>query len=311
MHIAQIYFAKVPVQFYGGIERVIESLCQGFIELGHKVTLVCYSGDYAIPGVNFISLDKFKTVAEAMANINRLLPHDIDVAHFHDPQDFSHLKLPHLFTMHGNLLPEEKKTLPLNTIFLCANHAARHGREKFVFNGLNYHSIPFNSISLQERKYFAFLGRASLKRKGLSEAKKIAKKLKHKLLIGGGKGFSFGNHRFLGQLNNQEKFSLLKDGKALLFPISWEEPFGLAMIEAMFCGTPVFAFERGSVKEVLGMPGGKDLFLTAGSVEEMVSKAQHFNWSLSPERIRDYAIQYFSHLAMCRNYLKYYQEIQR
>jgi glycosyltransferase involved in cell wall biosynthesis len=308
MHIVQVYHAKVPVSLYGGMERVIESLIQGFLELGHRVTLISFKGDYSIPGVNFIDLDRYSSMEEANQKFVELIPNDADIVHFHLPLSFEKFPFPYVCTMHGNLLPDEdKKKLHENVIFLCQNHAERHGKNKYVFNGLNPNEIPFNKHNLSEREYFAFLGRAGLKRKGLHLAKKIAKSMKIKLKIGGGRGFGwFGSYEFLGHIDNYQKFNLLQNAKALLFPILWEEPFGLVMIEAMFCGTPVFALNHGSVGEVLGQVGSEKLFIKADDFDQLKKKVSEAKFDQNPIEIRKYAEQHFTHLKMCEGYLKYY-----
>ena len=310
MHIVQVYHAKVPVSLYGGMERVIESLIEGFLELGHRVTLISFKGDYSIPGINFIDLDRYSSMEEANEKFIELIPQDADVVHFHLPLTFENFPFPYVCTMHGNLLPhEDKSKLHENIIFLCRNHAERHGKKKYVFNGLNPKEIPMNAQSLGKRDYFAFLGRAGLKRKGLHLAKKIAKSMKTKLKIGGGRGFGwFGRYEFLGHIDNQQKFNLLQNAKALLFPILWEEPFGLVMIEAMFCGTPVFALNHGSVSEVLGQPGGENLFIKADDFDQLKASVSQANFDQNPNEIRKYAEKYFTHLKMCEGYLKYYHD---
>lgn len=308
MRIVQVYHSPVPVPYYGGIERVIENLCLGFLELGHQVDLITYRGHERIKGVNHIDLDGLYASNQlALEKFFELIPDSADVVHFHVPLDASKLSLPKVFTMHGNLKENESNdSLPENTIFLTQDHARRHGREKYIFNGVDPKKIPLAQKHINQRDYYAFLGRASLKRKGLHLAKKIAKAHKTKLLVGGGRGINFGNTRYLGHLNDQEKFSLLRAAKALLFPILWDEPFGLVMIEALFSGTPVFALRRGSVAEVLGQPGHDGMFLIAddwAQLSEMIFDYQAPDCSA----IRNYAEKHFSHLVMAESYINEYQ----
>ncbi len=313
MHIVQVYHAKVPVSHYGGMERVIESLLEGFIELGHQVTLIAFKGDYAIPGVNFLDLDRFGSIEEANRRYAELIPANADIVHFHLPYKLTNFPYPYVCTMHGNLdQKEDQSVLHENTIFLCSDHAKRHGKTKFVFNGLNPKHIPFSEISLINRHNFSFLGRASLKRKGLHLAKKIARQFREKLVIGGGHGFNwFGRYEFLGHVDNEQKFSMLKNSKAFLFPILWEEPFGLVMIEAMFTGTPVFALKRGAVCEVLEQAGGAEFNLVADNLEDLIQAISRYSYQVNPRQIRSYAEQHFTHLKMCEGYLKYYHDAMK
>ncbi|MCO4794845.1 MAG: glycosyltransferase [Bacteriovoracaceae bacterium] len=309
MHIVQIHHEKVPVKHYGGTERVIEALCNQLIESGHQVTLISYKGDYELKGVNFIDLGSLSK-HEADHDYLNLIPKDADIIHFHVPagqDDYDLNGIPYICTLHGN--EDNLSKLPKNTVCISANHATRHKRNTFVYNGLTETDIPFNSTPLSERKYFSFLGKASLKRKGLHNAKKIAKKLKTPLHVGGGNGISLFGTKYLGSLNNEEKFELLSSSKGLLFPIEWEEPFGLVMIEAMFTGSPVFALERGSVSEVLGLEGSKGLFLKFATVEDLISALENYDFSVDPKKIRDYATKYFSSKKMTENYLSVYEKI--
>ncbi len=303
MHIVQIYHSKVPVAKYGGMERVIESLCEGFVELGHKVTLIAYQGDYAIKGINAIHLDSLSK-HEAENDFVKLIPSDADVVHFHIPRALTNFPFPHLFTMHGN----SDQPLHENTYFISRKHAENHKSTKFIYNGLNPQTIKLSSKKLNQRDYFAFLGRSSLKRKGLSDAKKIARTLKTRLIVGGGLGIPWRGVSYLGQVDNSEKSELLQQAKALLFPISWEEPFGLVQIEALFCGTPVFAYSRGSVDEVLKQEPNS-FNLVANNYEELISKIKNYTYSFDPEEIRNYGIKYFGHIKMCEGYLHEYQTL--
>lgn len=308
MHVVQVYHNRVPVPLYGGMERVIVSLCQGLIELGHRVTLISFQGHGQIPGVSHQYLDQFSSMEEAEKRYVELIPSDADVLHFHLPHMVKSAPLKSIVTMHGNLREHESaESLPPQTIFLSGDHARRHGREKFVFNGLNPAEIPISLTPIDQRSHFAFLGRASLKRKGLHHAKYLAKSVGHPLQIGGGRGLPWFGYKYLGQLDDRQKFELLGSSRALLFPIEWDEPFGLVMIEAMFCGTPVYAFARGSVAEVLGEKGHEGLFLLAANRQELRLKMQQLSDWPAPMDLRNYAVAHFSHIKMVEHYLDYYR----
>ena len=311
MHIVQIAHEPIPISLYGGTERIIENLCLGLASLGHKIALISFKGDYTLEGIDFKDLGQFSK-AEANFRFTELIPNDADIIHFHLPMSQDQMDLggiPYICTLHGNLKEGESlDKLPKNTICISENHATRHKRSTYVYNGLDENKIPLYDKSFQSADYFSFLGKTSLKRKGLHLAKKIAKTFKVPLHIGGGKGLNLFGSKYLGYLNNDEKAKLLGESKALLFPILWEEPFGLVMIEAMFTGTPVFALDRGSVPEVLGQPGSDDLFIYEKTIEKLITSIKEFK-PCTPNRYRQYAIQYFSKNVMCENYLIIYEKI--
>ena len=311
MHIVQIAHEPIPISLYGGTERIVENLCRGLIELGHKVTLISFKGDYTLDGVDFKDLAQFSKT-DANTRFIELIPTDADIIHFHLPMDQDKMKLkgiPYVCTLHGNLKEEESlEKLPKNTICISSNHAHRHGRKTFVYNGLDATRIPLFEKTYQDAHYFSFLGKASLKRKGLHLAKKISKHFKIPLHVGGGRGLSLFGVKFLGYVDDESKAKLLGESKAFLFPILWEEPFGLVMIEAMFAGTPVFALRRGSVPEVLGQPGSDNLFVIEDDIEKLISSIKEFK-PATPQRYRQYALQYFTKEVMCQNYLRVYQDV--
>lgn len=309
MHVVLIHFERVPVKLYGGTERVIESLAKGLLEAGHEVSLIALKGDYEIDGVNFLDLDRFGQEAKAVHNALALIPKTSDIVHFHLPvceQECAKLSIPYICTLHGNE-DNAPESLPKHTVFLTNNHAIRHGRKHFVYNGLDASLAPLNIAPIAKRSYFSFLGRASLKRKGLHLAKPLCRKLKTPLHVGGGKGISWFNTRFLGHLNDEQKYDLLGNSRALIFPILWEEPFGLVLIESMFTGTPVFALNRGSVPEVLGLEGAEGLNIIAEDIHELQEKIESFEFEHPPMAYRQYALKHFSYMKMTEGYLEKYQ----
>ncbi|MBT7767711.1 MAG: hypothetical protein HN730_11190, partial [Bdellovibrionales bacterium] len=193
MHVVIVQFEPVPVKLYGGTERVIVALAQGLLTLGHKVTLLSLPGDYTLSGVNFINLEQLGSKACDGISFKALIPKDADLLHFNLAIALDQLDLPcpYVCTIHGNLgESEDLGRLPLNSIFVSSDHAKRHGRNSYVYNGLIGSQIPCSSLKLFERNYFSFLGRVSLRRKGAKGAKRLAKQLMTPLWIGGGRGLS-------------------------------------------------------------------------------------------------------------------------
>lgn len=284
MKIAQVapLIESVPPKLYGGSERVVSHLTEELVQLGHDVTLYA-SGDSVTrarlrPAVahalrlnpqrgdplihHFIMLeDVFKDAAA------------YDIIHFH--VDFLHFPLsrrhavPSLTTLHGRLdIPDLElihrtyREMPLVSI----SEAQRKPLSWVNWKATVYHGLPVSSYRLypQPGDYLAFLGRASPE-KGLHSAIEIARRAGWPIRIAAKVDpvdQSYFDSRvrpllhvpgveFIGEIGESEKNAFLGNARALLFPIDWPEPFGLVMIEAMACGTPVIAYPCGAVPEVL------------------------------------------------------------
>jgi glycosyltransferase involved in cell wall biosynthesis len=144
----------------------------------------------------------------------------------------------------------------VNPIFVSKSHANNHGRQQFVYNGIDPDSAGFEPHA---EAYLSFLGKVRRSKKGASTAVAVAKRTGRKLKLAGGRKFKIPQTwlpfqktvETLGVLGHNEKMAMLGKSSALLFPIRWEEPFGLVLIEAMAVGTPVIAFSRGAVSEIV------------------------------------------------------------
>ncbi len=284
MRIAQIapLFEAVPPKLYGGTERVVSSLTEELVALGHDVTLFA-SGDSVTsakldaPWPRALRLDPdirdwVATYAIQIEHVRRRA-HEFDVLHFHldywPNSVFSRQNTPFLTTLHGRLdLPEFAAVyrffpaVPLVSI----SNSQRRPIPDLNWTATVYHGIPQQLLRPlpAEQTYFAFLGRISPE-KGIERAIRIAKAAGVKLKVAAKVDavdrayyerevaplLIDANVEFIGEINDAQKPAFLSGAKALLFPIDWPEPFGLVMIEAMACGCPVIAFRRGSVPEVM------------------------------------------------------------
>jgi glycosyltransferase involved in cell wall biosynthesis len=274
-------FESVPPKFYGGTERVISYLVEELVARGHEVTLFA-SGDSVTTAslraaterslrlhpeckdplvYHVIQLDQ---VAEAASEFD-VIHFNVDYLHYSLAQ---RLHLPSLTTLHGRLdLPD---LVPLHRRFqdhplVSVSDAQRAPLFWANWVATVHHGLPKDLYSFHEKpgSYVAFLGRISpekrpdiaaliARRAGIPL--KIAAKVDtidrtyyesiRPLLEGPGV-------EFIGEINEREKDTFLGEALALLFPIDWPEPFGLVMIEAMACGTPVIAYRCGSVLEVV------------------------------------------------------------
>ena len=285
MRIAQIspLFEAVPPKLYGGTERVVYSLTEELVAMGHDVTLFA-SGDSVTSATlapmrdQAIRLDP--SVKDWIALYNRMVEmiyrrkDEFDVLHFHIDYFplslFTRQRVPFLTTLHGRLdLPEFKEiyeTFP-DAPFVSISDSQRRPIPRLNWVRTVLHGMPANLLTPQpiKQEYAAFLGRISPE-KGVDRAIRIAGKAGMKLKIAAKVDNAdkvyydtvvrplIENNpdvEFIGEINDAQKPAFLSGAHALLFPIDWPEPFGLVMIEAMACGTPVIAYNHGSVPEVL------------------------------------------------------------
>lgn len=285
MRIAQIspLFEAVPPKLYGGTERVVYSLTEELVAMGHDVTLFA-SGDSITSAKLAPMRDKalrldpgvvdWIAIYLRMMELIRRRADEFDVLHFHTDYFplslFSRQETPFLTTLHGRLdIPEFKviyETFP-DTPFVSISDAQRRPIPGINWVRTVHHGMPADLLLPQPVKqgYAAFLGRISPE-KGVDKAIRIAGKAGLKLKIAAKVDKADAVYwdeqikplidaspwvEYIGEINDAQKPAFLSGAHALLFPIDWPEPFGLVMIEAMACGTPVIAFNRGSVPEVV------------------------------------------------------------
>jgi glycosyltransferase involved in cell wall biosynthesis len=338
MRIAQVapLIESVPPRLYGGTERIVSYLTEELVRLGHEVTLFA-SGDsvtrarLAACCRRALRLDD--TVKDYMAhhivqaeNLWRRAE-EFDIIHNHiDYLLFPALRritTPSVTTLHGRLdLPD---LVPLYRQFhdvplISISDSQRRPLANVNWKATIYHGLPLELYRGHERPgdYLAFLGRISPE-KGVDSAIEIAHQAGMPLKIAAKVDkidrdyfnetirplLNRPNLEFLGEIKDSEKNEFIGSALAMLFPVDWPEPFGLAIVEAMACGTPAIAFRRGSVPEIIteGITG----FIT-DSIEQAAAAVPE-TARLDRARIRRYFEERFSAARMAEEYITVYREL--
>lgn len=336
MRIAQIapLVESVPPKLYGGTERVVSYLCEELVARGHDVTLFA-SGD-SVTRARLRSpvreALRLHPVADPlpyhmlMLDAVRRRAHEFDILHFHIEMlhfpVFADLASPTVTTLHGRLdLPDLPALfagfpqMPLVSVSMSQRAPVVDAN----FIGNVYHGLPLGlhrpRLERKPDSYLAFIGRFSREKRpdlAIAIARATGRKIRLAAkvdpvdeayfrevvapLLGDGVDY-------VGEIDERGKTQFLGEADALLFPIDWPEPFGLVMIEAMACGTPVLAFDSGSVREVVenGVTGR-----IVSGVDEAVAALPGVV-ALDRARVRAAFERRFSVAAMTREYLALYE----
>lgn len=306
MHITLYKAGHIPIPppGYGGTERVIFWLGKGLVELGHKVTLIA-NQDSHVPGVEVRPLPANKSNPPAWS---KLIPNSTDIVHTFDGFQES-IPKPFVLTVGGNGGPGER--FPANTVFVSRKHAANHGSRHFVYNGID---LSEYDLAPQREDYAVFLAKARWPVKNFAGAANLARRAGLELRVMGSRNWPLNLHRLLpairgvryyGMLGGQAKRDLLSRARCLIFPVRWEEPFGLALTEALASGAYVLATPYGSIPEIITPPVGR-LSQRAADLIEAAKNPQLFDPQTCRQHVQTGG---FTHLDMAKKYLLYYQQI--
>ncbi|HEY3309374.1 MAG TPA: glycosyltransferase family 4 protein [Desulfuromonadaceae bacterium] len=338
MRIAQVspLFEQVPPRFYGGTERIVSYLTEELVHQGHDVTLFA-SGDSVTSASlvpcckNSLRLDEtcVDPIPHHLLMLERVfrMASRFDIIHFHT--DYFHYAasrrsgLAHVTTLHGRLdipdlvpLYREYSEMPVISI----SDSQRAPLPWLNWRGTVHHGLPADLLPFnpQGGEYLAFLGRVSPE-KGLDTAIAIARASGVNLKIAAKVDKSDRDYydnkikplidghlvEYIGEISEQGKKDFLGNALALIFPIDWEEPFGLVMIESMACGTPVIAFARGSVPEIIKeSTSGFIVRNVEGAVRAVKAAA-----ILSRLRCRNHFEEHFVASRMARDYVTIYEQM--
>jgi len=340
MRIAQVapLYESVPPKLYGGTERVVSYLTEELVRLGHEVTLFA-SGDSQTRAKLIPACPRALwgdgTCRETLPHHVRLMElvfQDVsrfDVLHFHC--DYLHFPLvrrhpcPSVTTLHGRIhLPDVGPLLAQypDAPLVSISDNQRQPIPAANWQATVYHGLPRSLYPYQGHpgEYLAFLGRMSPE-KGVDRAIEIARRAHMKLKIAAKiypeeRAYfqdciepllhqSRGWVEYIGEVGGRDKEALLGNAQALLFPIDWPEPFGLVMIEALACGTPVVAWRNGSVSEVIadGVTG-----FIVDSIPEAVQAVRRVAW-LNRDVCRRVFEERFDAARMARDYVEVYRRL--
>ncbi|MDX8479582.1 glycosyltransferase family 4 protein [Mesorhizobium sp. VK24D] len=339
-HVAPLY-ESVPPRFYGGTERIVSYLTEALVELGHDVTLFA-SGDSEtsarlVPGRDqAIRLDPRPKKSEIAAHLAMLADvreraGEFDVIHFHLSHFahfpfFEHMAGRTVTTPHGRLdyvdLAPAYKRFPRFPM-ISISHSQKRGLPDANWVATIHHGIPVDAYQPTydlsgEEPYLAFLGRLSRDKRpdrAIEIARRCGLRLKLAAKIGDDDRAYFHDEiealidgdrvDYVGEIAEDKKAAFLGNAAGLLFPIDWPEPFGLAPVEAMACGTPVIAWDCGALPEIIdhGVTG-----FVVDTVEHAAA-AMPTLLKLDRRQVRAVFEKRFSVARMARDYLAVYARL--
>lgn len=327
----------VPPKFYGGVERLVDGLVKAYTKMGHEVILLAHK-DSSQKDAKVIekwigknSRNNWDTLRNALKLLKVFHKYKPDIIHsfarllYLYPTMFTS-KVPFVMT-YGRFI--STKSTAIASILggkrmhftSAANHMLKHLR-KYRYKFTPIYNFTYTDFFVPntdiEKKHLMFLGRIE-DIKGTKECIDVALATNQKLIIAG--NIQPGHEEYfekqikphlsnplidyVGPVNDKQKLFYLQGAKAFLFPIKWEEPFGIVMAEAMSCGTPVVGFNKGSVPEVV--KDGQTGFIVE-NVEEMVEAVNRIN-EIDRDKVRADCVERFSLEVIAQQYISLFEKI--
>lgn len=323
---------RTPPTHYGPWEQVSSNICEGMVNLGHDVTLFATGNSITkakLESITKLGYEEDKSIEPKVVeclHISNIMEKAKEFDLIHNNFDFlpltytSGISTPMLTTIHGfsskKIIPVYQKYNFKNNFYVSISNSDRAAELEYidtVYNGINADEFTF---SPEHGEYLLYFGRIH-KDKGTHEAIKIALKFGMKLIISGliQDNEYFENFvkpyidnkkiMYVGNSGPEQRDKLLGGAYSLLHPINFEEPFGLSVAESMFCGTPVVAFNKGSMPELIV---DKTTGLLVNSIEEAVSKLNLIK-GINRLACRKWAEEKFSKEKMVKDYEQVYYKI--
>ena len=306
MRILIYHPVHLPVFQYGGTERVVLWLLKTLLKKGHEVAVFAAPGSFMPDGIGCYTdpqeLPKLAAKFDVLHGFTK------------PPQEvYEAFQGRVMVTIEGNGQLGER--FHPNTVFVSRNHAERHGATEFVYNGLDPDELSFLHQSRPNR--FLYLSKTSWKVKNLKGAMSYASRFGQNLWIAGGerpyslrvvtaaKRMLGRDWRWVGLVNQEQKAKFLLEGKALVFPLLWNEPFGLVITESLVSGTPVLAHPFGSVPELLEF-APQCLMHSSEDWKAAMTGQVRFP---SAQECRDWVLAKFHQDQMAESYLKLYEKV--
>jgi hypothetical protein len=301
LHILIVYDGKIPTPKYGGTSRVVWYLGKELVKMGHRVTFLVAQGSVC----DFARVLFYNPGLHLAGQI----PDDVDLVHSHIPL-WEPLPKPYMITRHGN--STDKRDFDINTTFVSRNHASRFGSEVYVYNGLGLEEYGKPQLD-NPRKYLHFLGNAAWRVKNLKGCMNIARASGYPLRVLGGHRINLKmgiritldpRIRFEGMVGGEQKNRLINGSKALLFPVRWNEPMGLAVVESLYFGCPVFGTPYGSLPELVTSEFG---FLS-NKQSVLVDALKHVE-EFDRKKCHEYVCDNFASIHMAKKILPLYERV--